>query len=322
MHDPPSGAVYAIYYPVLASLGVPVNIVAMVILSRGRCGLSRCVTVYLVAMAAADLMVLITAVILHRIVGIYFPGSYLSLTWICRIKNPVAFASRDSSVWLTVAFTFDRFVAICCQNFKRRYCTRKTAATVVGAIVALFCCKDVPWYFIYQPLYIADNLPWYCRIIPSFYTSPWWYAFSYLDRISTPLLPVAIVLLLNILTVKRIVTASRVRKSLRDDALPGKGPDPEMESRRKSIILLFSISGNFILLWMTYIVHYLYVRITRTHTYSGYNDPVFILEEAGNMLLLLRCCSDTFLYTVTQRKFRDELKTMITYPYRQVAMCV
>ncbi|XP_032871954.1 probable G-protein coupled receptor 139 [Amblyraja radiata] len=294
----------------------------MVILSRGKCGLSRCITLYLVAMSASDLMVLFTAVILQRISGIYFPGSYLSLTWICRIKTPVAYACRDSSVWLTVAFTFDRFVAICCRNFKGKYCTRKTAAYVVAAIDTLSFLKNFAFLFLYNPLYIADNLPWYCRLIPSFYTSPWWRAYSYFNHVTTPLLPFVLILLLNVLTVKHILTASRVRKSLRDNSLPAKGPDPEMENRRKSIVLLFSISGNVILLWMTYVVHYLYFRISKTYSYSGFSDPVFILSEAGNMLLLLSCCTNTFIYTVTQSKFRDELKTMITYPFRQVAKCV
>ncbi|XP_055521608.1 probable G-protein coupled receptor 139 [Leucoraja erinacea] len=322
MHEAPKGAVYAIYYPVLVALGVPVNIVAIVILSRGRCGLSRCITLYLVAMSASDLMVLFTAVILQRISGIYFPGSYLSLTWVCRIKTPVAYACRESSVWLTVAFTFDRFVAICCRNFKGKYCTRKTAAHVVAVIATLSFLKHIAFLFLYNPLYIADNLPWYCRLIPSYYTSPWWRAYSYFNHVTTPLLPFVLILLLNVLTVKHILTASRVRKSLRDNSLPGKGPDPEMENRRKSIVLLFSISGNVILLWMTYMVHYLYSRISKTYSYSGYNDPVFILSEVGNMLLLLSCCTNTFIYTVTQSKFRDELKTVITYPFSQVAKCV
>ncbi|XP_055486306.1 probable G-protein coupled receptor 139 [Leucoraja erinacea] len=319
MHEPPKGAVYAIYYPVLAAVGVPVNIIAMVILSRGRCGLSKCITLYLVAMAASDLMVLITAVILQRIVGIYFPGSYLSLTWACRFKSPIAYACRDSSVWLTVAFTFDRFVAICCRNFQRKYCTKETAAPVVAAIVVLSFFKNFSFFFLFEPLYIADNLAWYCRLIPSFYTSPWWRAYSYFNHITTPLVPFALILLLNVLTVKHIVAAGRVRKSLRDNSLPGKGPDPEMENRKKSIVLLFSISGNVILLWMTYIIHYLYSRMTETYKYSGYNDPVFILAEAGNMLLLLSCCTNTFIYTVTQSKFRDQLKTMLTYPFTQFA---
>ncbi|XP_078251350.1 putative G-protein coupled receptor 139 [Rhinoraja longicauda] len=322
MHEPPKGAVYAIYYPVLAAIGVPVNIVAMVILCRGKCGLSRCITLYLVAMAASDLMVLITAVILQRIAGIYFPGSYLSLTCACRFKSPFGYACRDSSVWLTVAFTFDRFVAICCRNFKRKYCTKETATPVVVAIVVFSFLKNFAFFFLFEPLYIVDNLSWYCRLIPSYYTSPWWRAYSYFNHVTTPLLPFALILLLNVLTVKHIVAAGRVRKSLRDNALPGKGPDPELENRKKSIVLLFSISGNVILLWMTYIVHYLYSRITKSYTYSGYNDPVFILAEAGNMLLLLSCCTNTFIYTVTQSKFRDQLKTMLTYPFHQVAKCV
>ncbi|XP_078287840.1 putative G-protein coupled receptor 139 [Rhinoraja longicauda] len=295
MHEPPSGPVYAIYYPLLAALAIPVNIVAIVILSRGKCGLSRCITHYLVAMAVSDLTVVITGVLLHRITGIYFPGSYLSLTWVCRIKTPMVYASRDTSVWLTVTFTFDRFVAICCPNLKTKYCTKRIAAYVVGIVAALGCLKNIPWYFFYEPLYFSNNLPCYCRGRSDFHNSPVWQAFTDLDCIISPFLPFFVVLLLNVLTVRHIVVASRVRKALRNNARAENSPDPEMENRKKSIILLFSISGNFILLWLTYTVNYMYFRITETYYYSGYNDPLFILQETGYMLLLLSCCTNTFI---------------------------
>ncbi|XP_078387236.1 uncharacterized protein LOC144668988 isoform X1 [Cetorhinus maximus] len=44
------------YYPILAIVGVPANSVTIVKLSKGKCGLSKCVTCYPVAMAAADLL--------------------------------------------------------------------------------------------------------------------------------------------------------------------------------------------------------------------------------------------------------------------------
>ncbi|XP_067874787.1 probable G-protein coupled receptor 139 [Heterodontus francisci] len=314
MHEPATGLVYAIYYPVLAAVGIPVNPVAILILVRGKCGLSKCITYYLVAMAAADLMVVITAVILNQIIDIYFPGNYLLLTPVCRIKTVLVRATRDMSVWLTVSFTFDRFIAICCQKLKTKYCTKETAAAIIGMVLTLSCLTNIPWYFILEPLYINYELPWYCRIRSIFHTSPLWQAFSYFSSIATPFLPFFIILLLNALTVRYILVASRARRALRGNTSYANNLDPEMQNRKKSIILLFSISANFILLWLTFTVHYMYYRITKTFSYTGYDDPVYIFQETGYMLLLLSCCTNTFIYAVTQAKFREEFKNMVTYP--------
>ncbi|XP_067831297.1 probable G-protein coupled receptor 139 [Heptranchias perlo] len=317
MHEPVTGLVYAIYYPVLATVGVPANVVAIAILSRGKCGLSKCITYYLVGMAAADLLVIITGVILNRIVAIYFAASSMSITPICSLKIVLIYASRDISVWLTVAFTFDRFVAICCRKMKTKYCTKKTAAMVVGTVFVLGCLQNIPWYFKFEPLYTINEVPWYCHTKSSFYTAPLWIVFSSFNCIATPFLPFFLILLLNALTVRYIVIANRARKALRGNNAHNSN-DPELENRKKSIILLFAISGSFILLWMTFIIHYLYYRITNIYSYTGYNDPVFILQEVGYMLLLLSCCTNTCIYAATQSKFREELKNLVKYPLKRI----
>ncbi|XP_078251265.1 putative G-protein coupled receptor 139 [Rhinoraja longicauda] len=318
MHEPAKGLLYAICYPVLAAVGVPANVAAIVILSRRKCGLSKCITCYLIGMATADLLVVITGVILNRIVGIYFPASYMAITPICSFKIVLIYASRDISVWLTVAFTFDRFVAICCRKLKAKYCNEKVAAFVVWTIFTLGCLQNIPWYFKFEPLHIIDGTPWYCHTKSSFYTAPLWVIFSAFNSIATPFIPFFLVVLLNVLTVRFIVVASRGRKALRHQNNSVSHTDPEMENRKKSIILLFAISGSFVLLWMTFIIHFLYYRITNTLTYSGYNDPVFILQEVGYMLLLLSCCTNTCIYAVTQRKFREELKYSLKYPLKHI----
>ncbi|XP_067834244.1 probable G-protein coupled receptor 139 [Heptranchias perlo] len=322
MHSPPRGPVYAIYYTVLAAVAVPVNLVAIVILSRGRCGLSRCITRYLVSMAVTDLLVILTAVILNRIPGIYFPGSFLSITPVCSLSITLIYASRDSSVWLTVAFTFDRFVAICCQKLKIKYCTEKTAAVVIGTVCALICFKTVPWYFMHEPVYIINKIPWYCRQKDIRYTSIVWTAFDWSDRLLTPCLPFILILLLNVLTVRHILAANRARRRLRAHSNGENQSDPEMESRRKSIVLLFAISGSFILLWITYVVQFLYVRITNDYNIKSFSDPKFILQESGNMLQLLSSCTNTFIYAVTQSKFREELTNAVKYPLNLIVQLI
>ncbi|XP_055502518.1 probable G-protein coupled receptor 139 [Leucoraja erinacea] len=338
MHGRISGPVYAIYYPLLAAIGVPaahvirclsgvhlpeipvirrsseINLVAIVILSRGKCGLSRCISRYLVSMAVTDLLVVITAVIFNRIIGIYFPFSFMSLTPACTLSTVAIYAATESSVWLTVAFTFDRFVAICCPKLNSIYCTERTAAIVIGTICVLSCLKSVPWYFIYEPQYIVDNKPWFCSVKPS-YNTIGWTVYDWFARILNPGLPFVLILLLNALTVRHILVASRARARLMSQNQGDKQSDAEMESRRKSIILLFAISGSFILLWMTYVVDFLYVQFSKEPYFSGsnFNDPRFIRQESGNMLQLLSSCTNTCIYVVTQRKFREEIKNAVLF---------
>ncbi|XP_072884123.1 probable G-protein coupled receptor 139 [Hemitrygon akajei] len=314
MHAPPRGLVYAIYYTALAIFAVPVNIVAIVILSRGKCGLSRCISRYLVSMAVTDLLVIITAVILNRIPAIYSPGSFLSITPVCSFSVALICAARVCSVWLTVMFTFDRYVAICCQKFKAKYCTHGTAGIVISVVCTLGCLINIPWYFLHEPVYIVDNVPWYCKRRDILYSFLPWTIFDWTDLLLTPCLSFLLILSFNTLTVRHILAASRARRRLRSCPTGERQNDPEMESRRKSIVLLFAISGCFILLWTPYIIFFFIERFQPGFTITGYSDPRFILRESTNVFQMLSCCTNTFIYAVTQNKFREELKILLKFP--------
>uniref|UniRef100_UPI00398EB5FD probable G-protein coupled receptor 139 n=1 Tax=Pristiophorus japonicus TaxID=55135 RepID=UPI00398EB5FD len=267
-------------------------------------------------MAAADLLVIIIDVILARINDYYFPTTFLFITPVCSFHAVLFRAVTDISVWLTVAFTFDRFVTICCQKLRTKYCTEKTAALVIGTVCLLFSLKNIPWFFTYESYYTIDNVPWCCGAKPDYYTVTAWVAFSWIYRCFTPLLPIFLILLLNALSVGYILAASRARRRLRGNMHDVNDNDPEMENRRKSIILLFAISGNFILLWMAYVIFFLLMRITNRYHFTGYNDPMPIADYTSYMLLLLSCCTNTCIYAVTETKFRDELKNGLRYPLR------
>ncbi|XP_067882918.1 probable G-protein coupled receptor 139 [Heterodontus francisci] len=318
MGYPVIAQIISLYYPILAAIGVPVNLVAIVILSRGKCGLSKCITVYLVGMAAADLLVVISGPILIYIVLIYLPVSFLNITPVCSVIVVLFSASIFISVWLTVTFTIDRFVAICCEKLKTKYCTKKTAAVVVGTVSVLGCLENVPIYFILKPRYIIDNVPMDCIYKSSFFTSPAWEAFEWFHYILTPFIPVFLILLLNVLTVRRILFSSKVRRRFRDHSNGENQKDPEMENRRKSIILLFSISSSFVLLWMTKVVYTIYRRIEDSPYHYSYTDPHFIANHTSLILQALSSCTNTCIYAVTQTKFREELKNAVKYPFNLI----
>ncbi|XP_067864784.1 probable G-protein coupled receptor 139 [Heterodontus francisci] len=263
-------------------------------------------------MALADLLLVITNFILHRINLYYIPGSFLNITPVCSAVVALSNAAAACSVWFTVTFTFDRFVAICCQKVKTKYCTKKMAAVVLGTTCILLCLETVPYYFIFQPYEMINDVPWGCYPKQSYYTNPGWVGYDWFDTVLTPLLPFTLILLFNALTVRHIFVASRVRKGLRGQSKGENRSDPEMENRRKSVILLFAISGSFILLWCVYVIHFLYYSITGE--IPKYNEYVAILEQVGFLLMNLNCCTNTFIYGVTQSMFRQQLKRVLKYP--------
>ncbi|XP_062895273.1 probable G-protein coupled receptor 139 [Mobula hypostoma] len=293
------------------------NLVAIVILSRGKCGLSKCVTRYLVGMAAADLLVVISDPLLRWTALIYFPQSFLFISPVCSLDGWLIFASTAASVWLTVAFTVDRFVAICCEKLKTKHCTERTAAVVIGTVSVLASFETLPRYFVYGPRKIIDGVPWYCVLSPSFTNSPSWAAFEMFHLILTPCVPFFLILLFNILTVRRILAASRARRGLRGQKSGENDKDREMENRRKSIVLLFSITGSFILLWGTTVVFSIYRRISMSFVFP-FTDPRYITEVTSEMLQILSSCTNTCIYALTQSKFREELENAAKYPLNRI----
>ncbi|XP_067835714.1 probable G-protein coupled receptor 139 [Heptranchias perlo] len=279
MVEPTILQIMQIYYPVLASFGLPANLVTIVILSRGNCGLSKCITIYMVAMATADLLVIIFNVIVYQIFSKLFPHSFLSYTAVCNFIVYMQCNNVGISVLFTVSFTFDRFVAICCHTFKANYCTVRTASAVITTVSVLIGLLNIPMCFAFEHKLIINNIPWGLSPKLDFFSST---------------------------AVRRILVASRARQGLRSHSSENQN-DPEMENRRKSIILLFTVSGSFILLWLTAIASNL-TSGPAVHYRPEYTAPAYIAIQTGNMLLFLSSCTNTCIYAATQTKFREELK--------------
>ncbi|XP_051867181.1 probable G-protein coupled receptor 139 [Pristis pectinata] len=262
-------------------------------------------------MAVADLLVVITQVILGPINNYYLHVSFFFYTPGCNFSETSSAVAVASSVWLTVAFTLDRTVAICFQKLKTRYCTEKGAAIIITMVSVLSVLTNIPWYFMY-PL-IGTFV---CQVSYAYYYSPVWQAFDWGHRILTPVTPFMLILLLNAVTVRHILMASVVRRKLRGQRNGEGKDDPEMKNRRRSIILLFTISASFILLWMTRVVILAIQRITGQ--YQAMTISYVVGEHLGTMLQLFSSCTNMFIYAVTQRKFREEAINAVKDPFMAI----
>ncbi|XP_078287116.1 putative G-protein coupled receptor 139 [Rhinoraja longicauda] len=263
-------------------------------------------------MAAADLMVVAVAVVVEQINNIYLFANFLLITPICAIALVVRMAAMDCSVWLTVAFTSDRCIAICCQNLRKQYCTERTATALIVTVGSLSCLRCIPFFFVVEPYVIIDHVPWRCVVTAEYFSSSLWKAYELMDSIITPLLPICLILLFNAVTIQHIIASNKVRRGLLNMGENEK--DSEMENRRKSMILLFALSANFILLWMPYVVHSMNWQ-TPNYSYTDkyLSTPMYIAQQFAFMLRLLSTCTNTCIYGLTQKKFREELKCGVQY---------
>ncbi|XP_078422525.1 putative G-protein coupled receptor 139 [Cetorhinus maximus] len=293
---------------------LPANLMTLSVLYRGKCGLSKGITRYMSAMAVGDLMVLIFNVIMNEIIKHYFPDSLLNYTPVCRFSAFMQGMSIQLSIWFTMSFTFDRFITICCQQLKSTYCTARTAIVVITTVCVVNILINIPMSFRYEPYYVLHNVQWGCRTVTEYFTLLAWTAHQWITNLSSTLLPIPLLLLLNSLTAQHILVASRSRKALKSGSNGETGSDPELKNRRTSIILLFTISGSFIVLSAPITVIHICVGVTHAVNFQDSNS-LHLAIRATFLLMCTSSCTNTCIYALTQRRFRVEIKKTVKYPY-------
>ncbi|XP_051896870.1 probable G-protein coupled receptor 139 [Pristis pectinata] len=313
MYRPPILQMEDIWYPILAVIGVPANLLTIIILSRGNCGLSKCIGAYMMIMAVSDLSVIIINVVLSEILIGRLPGTFLHHKNFLIAIVYLMGVSLKLSQWYTVAFTVDRYVAMCCQKFKTKYCRVKTVRILAALILIMISLENIPYLFVFQPLRIIGNISWGVEFRLEAFNSPAFVAFTRLKSFPDLFCVFGSIFLFNGLTVRHILVSSKSRRGFRSQRSERRR-DTEMESRRKSTILLFSVSCSFLLLWLPATVTHFIAGHTM-HSNRDYSSPAHIPALTGALLAHLSSCTNTYIYAVTQTKFREELKVLLMSPW-------
>ncbi|XP_051523565.1 probable G-protein coupled receptor 142 [Myxocyprinus asiaticus] len=282
-----------IYYSALLCVGVPVNILTLVALSRLAARTQKALYVYLLALTGSDILsqlfiifvgFLLETAVFHRDVPVL----------LLRSVSMLEFAANHASIWATVPLTVDRYVALCHPLLHRQISYPARAWRIIAVVITLALASGVPFFW-WSDMWRVSRLP------NNLDTALIWTHVTIIY-----FLPCSIFLVLNSLIILRLRKRQRNQmchdKSGQHLAVPGK--------LGKTTAMLLAVSSVFAILWAPrtgVVLYHLYVT-------SVYKDwRVHLAYDLANMLAMLNTAVNFFLYCFVSKPFRAAVRNVLLF---------
>ncbi|XP_028825359.1 probable G-protein coupled receptor 142 [Denticeps clupeoides] len=285
------GYVPVIYYSALLCVGVPVNILTLVALSRLAARTKKALYVYLMALTSSDILTqlfiifvgfLLETAVFHRDV----PALLL------HVVSVLEFAANHAAIWATVPLTVDRYVALCHPLLHRQISYPERARRIIAVVFSLALASGVPffwwsdmWRASHSPTAVDSALIWTHVTIIYF-------------------LPCSIFLVLNSLIILRLKERQRQQEGQEDIG-------QHLGTRKrlgKTTAMLLAITSVFSVLWAPrtiVVIYHLYVS-------SVHRDwRVHLAYDLANMLAMLNTAVNFFLYCFVSKHFRSAVRDVL-----------
>ncbi|XP_019907100.1 probable G-protein coupled receptor 139 [Esox lucius] len=191
---------------------------------------------------------------------------------------------------------------------KAKFCTPRNALKAIAIVLFVAHLLSIPYYWFNVSVYNQNQSIWVCvydRSAPHGYV----HTMVWAQTLVSFVLPFQIILTLNGLTLRKISLSNRVHIVAANALSPeAYRVMPLVRSRkRKSIVLLVTVSMSFVLLSATRAITQIILRIV----YFGldrndYSRQINVAADIGNMLRLTNASVNMYLYACTQARFRQE----------------
>ncbi|KAM7145896.1 putative G-protein coupled receptor 142 [Macrochelys suwanniensis] len=263
-----------IYYSVLLGLGLPVNILTAVALSRLAARTKKSSYWYLLALTASDILTQVIIVFMGFLLQMAILAHDVPHAFLHAV-NVLEFAANHASIWVTVLLTADRYVALCHPLHYRLLSyparTRKIIAAVFGTALAtgipFYWWLDI-WHDSQPPTTVDKVLKWVHCFTMYF-------------------IPCSIFLATNSVVVCKLKWGKRV--------------DGHRRRVGKTIATLMAVTAVFTVLWAprTFVILF--------HLYTGTTNKdrrLHVALNLANMIAMLNTTVNFFFYCFVSKTFR------------------
>lgn len=292
------------------------NTITLLIILRRNCLLSKSSSFYLMAISVADTLVLIFIVVLELSLKYHQKEPFWSFEPWCNLRDIFTYGAYNASTWLVVVFTVERFIVIHTWRMKTKICTPRCAAWIIMSVFIFSHLFAIPYYWSNGSVHKRNQtICIYNRQAPSYFI----HTLVWLQTLQSYIVPFLIILTLNGLTLRLISLSNRVHVTADLTSRVNKILPLLRSRKRKSVVLLVTVSMCFVLLSITRAITQIVLRTT--HMYSldrnDYTLRINVAADIGTMLCLSNAAANMYLYVCTQTKFRQELLACV----RQMSMC-
>ncbi|XP_070250121.1 LOW QUALITY PROTEIN: probable G-protein coupled receptor 142 [Myotis yumanensis] len=275
-----AGVIPTIYYSILLSLGLPVNLLTTVALARLAARTRKPVYYYLLALTASDIVTQVVIVF----VGFLLQGAVLARDLprsVAHTVNILEFAAIHASVWIAVLLTFDRYSALCHPLHHRAASSPGRARRDISIVLGAALLTGIPFYWWLDvwrdpgpPSTLDEALKWaHC--------------------LTVYFIPGGIFLVTNSALICRLRRRG------------GRGPRPRVG---RSTAILLGLTTLFTCLWAPRIVVMLY------HLYVApvHRDwRVHLALDVANMVAMLHTVVNFGLYCFVSKTFRATIREVV-----------
>ena len=281
--------------------GILGNIVSLVVLCRPN--MRKIPTsLYLIVLAIGDTLYLTTK--LMNTLNRYYLNQFLdSQTW-CKMGSHVNDASQFLSVWILVAMTAERLVAVRHPLRVSSTCSKRNTKIVVAVITLIACLLPIYtyWFIAFLP---SRNI---CAYVPEYFHIVKVWTWVYAGMVTY--IPIALLIYFNVTIIVAIRKSESEQRAL-VCRVPGGGNS--VSHSRQVTLMVLAVSCVFVVCLLPFALDHPIQHILMDPT-----DPVTYARYAlaGYACLLLASLNHAvnfILYMLTARRFRAELLLMVSH---------
>ena len=314
--------------PVLLVLGTLGNVFSFIILTRRQ---MRSVSsyIYLAVLSITDTLVLHVGLLRLWVGELTRFDIRDHSDWICKCINVFGYTVSDYSVWLIVAVTVERYIAVCHALKAPAMCNRRRAAKVIVGTGLVIFAINFHFFFTteirYSSIDGSDDVMGQCNPAKGFdHFIKFWH---WVDAIIYSFLPFIGLSVLNGLIIQKVYLAKRARNQLsahvNSDRQGGRSPGHQTssssssrgtESNARLTVMLLTISFAFVITTLPMNINLILTFYWNAKAGSLEQEAKFGLFAKATMvrtitelLMYTNHSMNFFLYCATGQRFRQQL---------------
>ncbi|OXB75603.1 UNVERIFIED_CONTAM: hypothetical protein H355_015719, partial [Colinus virginianus] len=270
-----------VYYSILLGLGLPVNILTAVALSRLATRTKKSSYWYLLALTTSDILTQLFIIFVGFILQTAILARAVPRAFI-HIVNVLEFAANHASIWVTVLLTVDRYVALCHPLRYRTVSYPRRTRRIIAAVFAVALATGIPFYWWLDAWRDADPPTVLDRVL------------KWVHCVTIYFLPCSIFLATNSVIIHKL---KQRRRS--GSCRPLRG---------KTTALLLAVTTVFIVLWAPRTA----VMMCHLYVASVKRDwRVHLALDIANMVAMLNTTLNFFLYCFVSETFRRAVSEVL-----------